>query len=293
MEIGSEKNSARVNAVYVALISAANSGHWVSPQADLVCQVELLSQEVNSGASFEQYFRWVRVTDDSRVLQYLDELGLPEVRGIVERALTTAFPEGIPQDDDAYDSCTDWSESQLRQLAELFGEFERYNGILTNRLGQFIANNDPSVFDPADQAAPVREASANQADAGKVLARLIQVLDPGELGEIQRIAWTARHYEASIMNGGHWRHFIDSDDRDQSQVINALRQIGAGEQAELLAQAVSRVPQGLSMSAAFEQWLEGADISGLEDLDAAFFACGVSLEEHLIRYLSEHPEEFN
>ena len=229
MEIGSEKNSARVNAVYVALISAANSGHWVSPQADLVCQVELLSQEVNSGASFEQYFRWVRVTDDSRILQYLDELGLPEVRGIVERALTTAFPEGIPQDDDAYDSCTDWSESQLRQLAELFGEFERYNGILTNRLGQFIANNDPSVFDPPDQAAPVREASANQADAGKVLARLIQVLDPGELGEIQRIAWTARHYEASVMNGGHWRHFIDSDDRDQSQVINALRQIGAGE----------------------------------------------------------------
>jgi len=56
---------------------------------------------------------------------------------------------------------------------------------------------------------------------------------------------------------------------------------------------VSRVPQGLSISAAFEQWLEGADISGLEDLDAAFFACRVSLEEHLIRYLSEHPEEFN
>jgi len=292
VEIGSEENAARVNAVYGALISAANSGHLMSPQADLVCQVELLSQEVNSGASFEQYFRWVRVTDDSRIMQYLDELGLPEVRSIVERALTTAFPEGIPQDDDAYE-CTDWSESQLRQLAELFGEFERYNGILTNRLGQFIANNDPSVFDPADQASPVREASANLADAGKVLARLIQVLDPGELGEIQRIAWTARHYEASIMNGGHWRHFIDSDDRDQSQVIDALRQIGAGEQAELLAQAVSRVPQGLSMSAAFEQWLEGADISGLEDLDAAFFACGVSLEEHLIRYLSEHPEEFN
>ena len=129
MEIGSEKNSARVNAVYVALISAANSGHWVSPQADLVCQVELLSQEVNSGASFEQYFRWVRVTDDSRVLQYLDELGLPEVRSIAERESTRAFPEGMPQDGNFR---TDWSESQPRQLAELLGEFERYNDILAN-----------------------------------------------------------------------------------------------------------------------------------------------------------------
>lgn len=293
MEISSEENAARVNAVYGALISAANSGHWVSPQADLVYQVELLSQEVNSGASFEQYFRWVRVTDDSRILQYLDELGLPEVRGIVERALKTAFPGGIPQDDDAYDSCTDWSESQLRQLAELFSEFERYNGILTNRLGQFIANNDPSVFDLADKAVPERKASANQAGARELLARLIQVLDPGELSEIQRIAWMARHYEGAIMNGGHWRHFMNCGDRDQSRVVNALRQIGAVEQAELLGQAVSRLPQGLSMSAAFEQWLEGADISGLEDLDAAFFACGVSVEEHLKHYLSEHPEEFN
>ncbi len=292
MEIGSEENAARVNAVYGALISAANSGLGMSPQADLVFQVELLSQEVNSGASFEQYFRWVRVTDDSRILQYLDELGLPEVRGIVERALKTAFPEGIPQDDDAYESCTDWSESQLRQLAELFDEFEGYNGILTNRLVRFIANNDPSVFDPADQAVPAREVSKNRAGAGELLARLSQVLDPGELGEIQRIAWTARHYESSIINGGHWRHFINSAERDQSQVIDALRQIGAGEQAELLAQAVSRLPQGLSMSAAIEHWLEGADISGLEDLDAAFLACEVSLEEHLIRYLAEHPEEF-
>jgi len=227
------------------------------------------------------------------VAAYRFGLGFPEVRAIVERALKTAFPEGIPQDNDAYDSCTDWSESQLRQLADLFGEFEPYNGMLTNRLGRFIADNDPGVFEPDNQAESKREGPASQADARELLARLVQVLDPGGLSEIQRIAWTARHFEASIMNGGHWHHFSNSDDRDQSQVLNALRQIGAGEQAELLAQAVSRMPQGLSLSAASEQWLEGADISSLDDLDEAFFACEVSLQEHLMRYLSEHPEEFN
>ena len=47
------------------------------------------------------------------------------------------------------------------------------------------------------------------------------------------------------------------------------------------------------LETAVEQWLDGADISGLEDLDAAFFTCEVSLEEHLVTYLSEHPEEFD
>ena len=59
LEISPEEIAARVNAVCGTLIGVPNSEHSVSGQADLVCQVELLSQEVNSGASFEQYFRWV------------------------------------------------------------------------------------------------------------------------------------------------------------------------------------------------------------------------------------------
>ena len=60
VEIGTEENAMSVDKVYRRLLNAVHAGNAISAQADLVCQIELLSQEVNSGASFEQYFRWVR-----------------------------------------------------------------------------------------------------------------------------------------------------------------------------------------------------------------------------------------
>ncbi len=69
MEQGTDENATRISKVYSAVLDALNAGKTISTEAELVYQVELLSQEVNSGASFEQYFRWARVTRDSRILQ--------------------------------------------------------------------------------------------------------------------------------------------------------------------------------------------------------------------------------
>ena len=71
MEQGSEENITWVDRIYSVVRDAVDAGKIISIQADLVYQVERLLQEVNSGASIDQYFRWVRVTRDSRIEQYI------------------------------------------------------------------------------------------------------------------------------------------------------------------------------------------------------------------------------
>ncbi len=294
MEQGTDINATRVDKVYKAVVDAVNAGKTISAQAELVYQVEMLSQEANSGASFEQYFRWVRITDSSRVLQYLQDLGLPEVRGIVERAVKLAFPGGIPEDDDEYDQCTDWSECQEKLLADLFGEFELYNGAITNQLGQFIEQHKVTVLAPAEAGGDEAEASPEDVDPRSILAELGQIRDPGHLTEIQRNVWLAWEFDGSICNGGIWRHFWGSDSLKLTQpnFVGALRQFGAEEHAVILEQAVARMPHGLSMSEAFDRSLEGGDISDLKDLDAALAGCRIRLVDLLQHYVLQHIDDF-
>lgn len=142
MEISTEKNQKRVSMVYERAMEAVHAGKEISDQEDFVYQVELLSQEVNSGASFEQYFRWVGKAEVDAILDHLKKLDLPEVHSIVEQAIRVAFPNGVPDNEDEYEECTDWTEVQERQLEELFQEFEDFNGVITNKLGRFIEENE-------------------------------------------------------------------------------------------------------------------------------------------------------
>ncbi len=142
MEISTLENERRVSSVYERAMEAVHSGKAVSDQEDFVYQVELLSQEVNSGASFEQYFRWVGKTELDAILDHLKQLDLPEVHSVVEQAIRVAFPNGVPDDEDDYEECTDWTETQERQLEDLFQEFEKFNGVITNKLGRFIEANE-------------------------------------------------------------------------------------------------------------------------------------------------------
>jgi len=292
VEIGTDENATRVDRLYSELLDAVQAGNALSAQADLVYQIEMLSQEVNSGASFEQYFRWVRVTRDVKILQYLGDLGLPEVRGIVERAVDTAFPDGIPEDDAEYDLCTEWSQDQEEQLATLVGEFESYNGVIMNKLGQYIKENNLTAFESDEQESSEHDSSQKAADPWSTLARLIQRASFDDLPEIQRNACFVMWYDAGVRNGGHWRYFSDSANFNQSQVIGALRQLGAEEQAGILGQALARIPKELSLSEADDQFMDGVDISDLYDLDAAFAECSTKLEECLKLYLAQHLDEF-
>ncbi|MDC1287875.1 DMP19 family protein [Gammaproteobacteria bacterium] len=294
MEQGTDINATRVDQVYSAVVDAMNAGRTISVQAEVVYQIEMLSQEVNSGASFEQYFRWLRITENSTILECLKDLDLPDVCGVVERAMSVAFPDGIPQDDDEYEQCMDWSEEQEQQLTNLFNEFEFYNGTITNRLGQFIEQNKVAVLASDEAGSGESETSAEAVDPRSVLAQLLQIRVADNLTENQRIVWLARQFECGIGNGGIWRHFLDSGSMQLTQLdfVGALRQLGAEEYAVILEQAMARIPSGLSALEAFDLLLEEGDVADMEDLDAALIGRGSELVDILELYVVEHLEDF-
>ena len=142
MEIGTEENAKLVDKVYSKAMQAVHAEKIISAQENFVYQIELLSQEVNSGASFEQYFRWASIDEVTKILQHLKDLDIPEVYAIVESAIQIAFPNGIPNNDEEMEDCTEWSEDQEEKLERLFEKFEDYNGVIMNKLGAYIKANE-------------------------------------------------------------------------------------------------------------------------------------------------------
>ncbi|NRB36871.1 MAG: hypothetical protein HRU20_00220 [Pseudomonadales bacterium] len=141
MEISTKENESLLSAVYERVMAAVHAEKVVSEQESFVFQIELLSQEINSGASFEQYFRWVEKPELDGIVYYVKNLDIPELVNIVEEAIKVAFPNGIPEGDEEYEECIEWSESQEVRLEELFELFEEYNGTIINKLGTFIKEN--------------------------------------------------------------------------------------------------------------------------------------------------------
>ena len=138
MEIATEENCDLVSKVYTRVMEAVHAERSITDDENFVFQIELLSQEVNSGASFEQYFRWVGKAEVDQILGHVQALELPPVYEIVKEAIAIAFPNGVPDDEETYEECTDWSEEQEERLDELFKKFEAFNGVITNKLGVFI-----------------------------------------------------------------------------------------------------------------------------------------------------------
>jgi len=144
MELATEENDDLVSKVYTRIMEEVHAEKRITDHENFIFQIELLSQEVNSGASFEQYFRWVGKPELDQILGHVKNLNLPAVYEIVNEALNIAFPNGVPEDDDEYEECTDWSEIQEERLSELFEKFEEYNGVIINKLGGFIQENSIS-----------------------------------------------------------------------------------------------------------------------------------------------------
>jgi hypothetical protein len=136
-ELGTAENEERVARVYTRALEARSEGRQLSAADLVVYEVEMLSQEVNSGASFEQYFRWAPVAEIARIAARLESLRLPELAALVRRAIEVAFPDGVPASDTAKEARTAWSAEQEERLAELASEFEQWNGRLINVLGAY------------------------------------------------------------------------------------------------------------------------------------------------------------
>jgi len=110
----------------------------------MVYHIEMLAQEVNSGASFEQYFRWATVEEIAEAVSRLESLGLPEVARIVGRAIKVAFPKGVPATDEEKRELTEWSDKQDELLVTAANEFEEFNGRIINVLATFHRSAAPA-----------------------------------------------------------------------------------------------------------------------------------------------------
>jgi hypothetical protein len=137
VEFATDENKQAVARAYAAAMSAVNAGQPISEALRLVYNIEHLMQEANSGASFEQYFRWASLDEIREVPGQLRSIGLSDVATIVERAIGIAFPSGLPATHEAKDELTDWSPEQESELGEIFTSLEALNGRVMNVLGEY------------------------------------------------------------------------------------------------------------------------------------------------------------
>lgn len=140
-EMSTTENEELVSRVYTQALQDREDGRKLAPADLMVYHIEMLAQEVNSGASFEQYFRWASVEEIGEAASRLESLGLSDVAQIVLRAIKVAFPKGVPATDEEKRELTEWSEKQLELLGAAATDFEESNGRITNVLAAFYRQN--------------------------------------------------------------------------------------------------------------------------------------------------------
>jgi len=140
-EMSTSENEDLVSRVYTQALEDRDKGRELDAADLMVYHIEMLSQEVNSGASFEQYFRWASVAEISEAVGRLETLALSEVAEIVRRAIEVAFPNGLPASDEEKSDLTEWTEKQEENLSDLASEFEEFNGRIINVLAEFYRKN--------------------------------------------------------------------------------------------------------------------------------------------------------
>ena len=137
MQHSTEENELLVASVYDTALKYGDNLSKMTEVQRVVFLVEHLMQEVNSGASFEQYFRWASIQELKSIVPTLQQLGLDDVVLIVERGLSIAFPRGIPRSEDEKQDLTEWSEEQEQLLDELFEPLEDLYYKVVNVLGEY------------------------------------------------------------------------------------------------------------------------------------------------------------
>ena len=140
-EMSTPENDELVAHVYTQALEARANGVPLGNADTAIYEIEMLSQEVNSGASFEQYFRWASVEEIGRAVQRLETLGLPEVAQLTRTAIDVAFPDGLPRSDEEKDEVTAWNEDQEERLSTLAEAFAEFNGRIINVLAAFYRKN--------------------------------------------------------------------------------------------------------------------------------------------------------
>jgi hypothetical protein len=104
-----------------------------------------VESEVNNGG-FAQYFENESGETAHFVAEALDTVEAPLTAAICRRAISTAFPDGLPEAPGAIGiTASDFSDDTLGELAELDDEFIQYPHNLTELLFEYVAKH-PEEF---------------------------------------------------------------------------------------------------------------------------------------------------
>jgi hypothetical protein len=137
MEISTEENEAVVREICELVEKSGKDNKTIETYQQVVYDIDYLLLEANSGASFEQYFRWATIDEIKRIEAALNTVGLKDISKLTHQAIQIAFPNGMPKDNDEKDDLTDWSEDQEESLESLFETLEESNGRITNILAEY------------------------------------------------------------------------------------------------------------------------------------------------------------
>ena len=113
-----------------------------------------------------------------------------------------------------------------------------------------------------------------------------------DLTPVQRKAHLANWYMNEVYNGGHWQYFCNKAYFDHQEVVEALQDMGAKQQASVLIQAIARLPKDIHTPKKTQQFFDGYDQTDMYDLDDAFNSCDTQIEEYLEHYLDRYESEF-
>lgn len=104
-----------------------------------------VESEVNNGG-FSQYFFNNSAESAWFVVEALETIGAPKTADICKRAITAAFPAGLPQTLEAIQSvAADFSDQILEKLEPLDQEFFAYPHNLTDLLFDYVSEH-PEEF---------------------------------------------------------------------------------------------------------------------------------------------------
>jgi len=126
------------------------------------------------------------------------------------------------------------------------------------------------------------------------LNEFLAFVDLAKLSPVQRVAYLAYWYSSQVEMAGHRDYFLSPRKAEHSEVIEALRAIGAIEQASISNAALEAIQNaGSGVLANYEdRFAASVDFSDLTEFDDAFERCARSFQKCLMEYLDKHEKEF-
>ena len=131
------KDEDLIRAICEEVIEAKDKNIEISPYKQTIYDVDYLFMEVNSGVSFEQYFRWASVEEIKRIENSLNRVGLNDIAKLTKDAIDVAFPNGLPNSNTKKDELTYWTQEQEEKLESLFTIFQESNSKIVNTLAKY------------------------------------------------------------------------------------------------------------------------------------------------------------